>query len=81
MFQGRGACLEFVKAFFEHFTALSNLTDPAALWETFKHEMVDIFQESISNHPRTRKNLISQETLKATDACHLHHSLMCKLGH
>ncbi|XP_069972956.1 uncharacterized protein [Penaeus vannamei] len=45
------------------------LMDPVLMWDTFKCETHDAAQESIAEHQRARQNLISQETLEATDAC------------
>ena len=59
---------EYAVAISNRFTALENLTDPIALWDTFKRETLDAAQESIGDRPRTRRNGISQETLDATEA-------------
>ena len=59
---------EYAVAISNRFTALENLTDPIALWDTFKRETLDAAQESIGDRPRARRNGISQETLDATEA-------------
>ena len=73
----------FAEAVSGRFAALENLTDPVLLWDTFKRETLDAAQITIGERPRARQNLISQETLDATDACRvaclagdreLHHS-------
>ncbi|XP_069981048.1 uncharacterized protein [Penaeus vannamei] len=48
---------------------LQDLTDPALLWDTFKHETLDAAQDTIDVCPRAIQNFISQETLEAMDAC------------
>ena len=66
---GEGECArEYAVAISNRFAALDNLTDPVALWDTFKRETLDAAQESIGDRPRTRRNSISQETLDATEA-------------
>ena len=59
----------YAVAISNRFTVLENLTDPIALWDSFKRETLDAAQESIGDRPRTRQNIISQETLEATDTC------------
>ncbi|XP_069994155.1 uncharacterized protein [Penaeus vannamei] len=59
----------FAETISDCFTALDNLTDPVLLWDTFKRKTFNAAQESIGECPRARQNLISQETLEATDAC------------
>ena len=59
---------EYAVAISNRFAALDDLTDPVALWDTFKRETLDAAQESIGDRPRTRRNSISQETLDATEA-------------
>ncbi|XP_069978598.1 uncharacterized protein [Penaeus vannamei] len=58
----------FVETISDRFTVLDNLTALVLLWDT-KRETLDAAQESIEERLRARQNLISQETLEATDAC------------
>ena len=59
----------FATAVSDRFSETSNLTDPVALWESFKRVTLEAAQESIGVRPRTRQNTISLETLEATEAC------------
>lgn len=47
-------------------TVLENLMEPVALWDSLKCETLNVVQESIGEHPKTRQNFLSLNT-----GCHI----------